>query len=298
MRHALCLLVACFMSVKVTQAQPPDLEPPRVPLPQPVFVEAKPVITPYQTLTSFIDCHNDDNWASAPGMIDGAERDNVELENITAEIVKARGTLKLDFRDANLETEGDDATMTMAVHAENHLGLKMVWRESIKFHRRADEWLLRPIEPRMVDWNAAEGYLQRLIVLVAHPKVRILQFQNESAHQIKQLSLGVMQFIQDHDQKFAFTQETFRNELRFYVKSGEIWTAPGDEIGKQSYEINPNLIGRNPWEAADVGKTVQIYLGHNGKLDFRYDGKTVVGFVDRHVEILDAEQAKNLRWTP
>jgi len=41
---------------------------------------------------------------------------------------------------------------------------------------------------------------------------------------------------------------------------------------------------------------VSIYQGHDQKLDFKYDGHSVVGFMDGHVKAVTPEEAKNLRW--
>jgi prepilin-type processing-associated H-X9-DG protein len=255
--------------------------------------------TPYLTLSDFIQGHNTNNWQLARNVIEGADRDDVALEKIGAEIAKARGTLSLSFQDSKLEVESGDASMSLTVVAENDVGLTMAWRESLRFHRGTDEiWRLRTLEPNLVDWNAADGYLQRLIMLIAHPKTRVILSQRQSAHQVKALMLGVLQFIQDYDQNFAFTQDRFKEAIRPYIKTEKIWTAPGDADGVQSYAFNPNLLGLDNGRVAVPSKTVMIYLGRDGKPDFRYDGKTVIGFVDGHAEILDAEQAKNLRWEP
>jgi prepilin-type processing-associated H-X9-DG protein len=276
-------------------AQPPDEPAPGAP-------PAKTIVpsSPYLTLSEFIRGYNTSNWQLSRDAIEGAERNIAELEKIGAEMAKARGTLRLDYKDTRLAEEGENASMNLTVHAENHLGLMMDWHESLRFHRGDDGiWRLRSSEPHsLVDWNAADSYLQRLIMLIAHPETRVIPSQQQSANQVKQLLLGVLQFVQVYNQKFAFTQGTFKEAIKPFIKTEEIWTAPGDVAGVQSYAFNPNLIGLRDGRFVDPAKTVMIYLGHDGKPDFRYDGKTVIGFVDGHAEILDAEQAKNLRWEP
>lgn len=279
-----CCLLACVNSA---YAQPPDPPSPN---------EA---MDPYAALSILIDAYNNNNWRAIRDLIQDAEHDDTALDKVGEEIKKARGTLNLSWRDYHLEENGNDATVSIIVSAENHMGLRIVWRESLRFHKvKYEVWRLRSGAANLVEWNAADGYLQRLLMLIAHPKIRAITLQSESAKQVKALILGVLQFIQDYDQKYDFTQTTFKKAIRPYIRSEEIWTAPGDAAGAQSYAFNPNLLGFNNGKIAEPNKTVMIYLGHDGRPDFRYDRKTVIGFADGHVEILDAEQAENLRWEP
>jgi prepilin-type processing-associated H-X9-DG protein len=83
-----------------------------------------------------------------------------------------------------------------------------------------------------------------------------------------------------------------------YLRSDDIFTAPGEKLGQQSYNLNPQLADKDLAELEEVAQTVMIYLGKESNLDFRFGGKTVVGFADGHVEAVDAEHAKTLRWNP
>jgi prepilin-type processing-associated H-X9-DG protein len=296
MRRVLCLLVWCLLGVARVQAQPPDPTPPGDDQPEAAEVHDS---YPSITLDDLIKAHNANNWEFLRDLIEDADRDDENLAKAGKELSIARGTLKLSLKEQVLEIENEDASMFVTVVGENHLGLKVVWSEGLRLHRDKEGiWRLRANAPRLVEWNVADGYLQRVIMLVAHPKMRVLQQHNQSARQIKQLSLGVMQFIQDNAQRFAFTQDTIKAEISPYIKSEDIWTAPGDEAGALSYFFNPSLIGKKHAEIWDKSKTVMFYLVKNGELSFPYDGKTTVGFADGHVEILDAKQAKNLRWEP
>jgi prepilin-type processing-associated H-X9-DG protein len=176
----------------------------------------------------------------------------------------------------------------------------MVWREQLKlvFKARGNGklWFITPSQP--ID-SKFDGYLQRLVTLLAYPaEMTFMEQQRESSLQIRQLSLGVLQFVQDFDEKFAFTPQTFKAAILPYLRDEDIWTAPGDAEGKQSYAVNPELANVTLDALQRPADTVMIYLGQDMKPDLRYGGKTVVGFADGHVSIMDAEAVKKLRWKP
>lgn len=287
-------LLGCFSA----SAQPPD--PPRIDAPSPVDIAQMRQGSVYQTLATFIDEHNKGNWQAFPDLIEGAERDTAKLAKAGADIHKSRGTFRLSYRNFDYAVENGFAMGTIDLTAKNHLGLSMSWRESLKFHWAADGlWRMVVGPPNLAEWRGADGYLQQFAMLIAHPKEMQAAFQQgKSARQVKQLMLGVLQFVQDHDGTLDFTEESLKHELAPYTRNAELWTAPGDDDGIISYSFNGNLFGLRLGQLGPTDKIVSFYLGRDEKPEFRYDGLTVVGFVDGHVEYLNAEQAKNLRWKP
>jgi hypothetical protein len=120
--------------------------------------------------------------------------------------------------------------------------------------------------------------------------------QRECAKQIKQLTLGVMQFVQDYNEQFAFTEKTLKEKLTPYLRDSAVWTAPGDAVGTQSFSFNPRLFGATTRNLR-WNETVIFYMGKDQQLDFRFNGKALVGFMSG-VDFVDKEQSKNLRWEP
>lgn len=126
-----------------------------------------------------------------------------------------------------------------------------------------------------------------------------------SQQQVKQLCLGLMQYIFDWNEKFPPEVATWHEKIFPYVKNTSLFAAPGDAkrvpgdvVTPASYSLNPRLAGKKLADVQDASHTVAIYLGHNEQLDFRFDGRTVVGFTDGHVGLLTLEEAKALRWNP
>src|SRR5579862_1944984 len=83
---------------------------------------------------------------------------------------------------------------------------------------------------------------------------------------IKQLSLGVLMLVQDHDEKYALKPETFKKAIYPYVKNEEVFKCPSDETGSPAYSFNPHLAGLSLAKLKDPAKTVMLYEGKAGKL--------------------------------
>ena len=292
---SLSLGVTLLGSVLAVQAQPPENPPQRL---EEEIVVFDPRGAPEGAIEHFIELCNSGQLRGLPDLIIGAEKDAAALARTLGEITKARGTLVFRVVDMQVETEQEESVVNLTVHASDHLGMGMVWREALKLRVEGGIWKLRPSDPRSLD-SSFDNYLQRLITLLAYPKATaFVQGPRVSVNQVKQLVLGVKQFIQDNDEQYAFTPETVKASIQPYIRNDSLWTAPGDEPGTVSYSFNPHLANVNEANIEFIAETVLFYLGRDEKLDFRYDGKTVVGFTDGYVELLTEEQAKKLRWEP
>ena len=312
MRKALYIFGVCLLGQVSVSAQPPDANPPaRDPEQIPVEIIAQIKQTPRDALGNFLGRIHWGDWDDITTFVQDAKQDNDALARVRQEITKAFGTLNIGFADDIEEKiDGDEATLKIKGIARFHVGVFFPWKESITFHREGVKWIDNRGQQREYSvWRLVPNQPQKVLMsnecigalatYIAYPRQMLSLLDTQaSADQIKQLSLGVAQFVQDYNEKFAFTQETYRKEITRYIERSEIWTAPGDAVGTQSYSFNESLLSRKLSDIADAKKTVMIFLNKDGKMDFRYDGKTVVGFVDGHVEILNSEQAKNLRWEP
>ncbi len=112
---------------------------------------------------------------------------------------------------------------------------------------------------------------------------------------MKSVGLGVMQFVQDYDEKIDFEPGDFREKLRPYMKDDEAFNSP---LTGQPYAMNPALSGLNLAQIDSVAQTVLFYDGSNGRLNFSSDGTAAVLFMDGHVQYVSPEQAANLIWMP
>lgn len=101
------------------------------------------------------------------------------------------------------------------------------------------------------------------------------------------------------DWKAKFLSQLKEN-LRTEVIDPEVFFhCPADKSGAVTYSINENLEGFDMKKATKATfKTVFLYEGKNGRLEFRHHGHAVVQFYDSQVRFVSREEAKNLRWKP
>jgi prepilin-type processing-associated H-X9-DG protein len=211
---------------------------------------------------------------------------------------------------AELPAGGDELKLRVKVGVRDELEAEVSREEMVTLRREqikgGSVWRIVPEKSEIPD-NLAEsplgktsqGVLGTLISYYAQPK-RVLEKVglSYSASQLKYLGMGLLQLVQDYDLVFQLDAANMREKMLPYVMKESLWTAPGDTAKVQSYQFNPNLALINSRSLKKPTETVMLFLGKPDQLDFRYDGKTVVCFADGHVEAVDAERAKGLRWTP
>ncbi len=131
------------------------------------------------------------------------------------------------------------------------------------------------------------------------PRLGVLLRQERAESQLKQLALGVLQFVQDYDETFAFDDAGHERALRPYLKDDTLYTIIGTTGEK--WHFNDHLAGVSQAKLNDVSHTVLFYDGtapQSDALNFRFDGKTVIGFVDGHAAARSKDETKDLIWAP
>ena len=121
----------------------------------------------------------------------------------------------------------------------------------------------------------------------------LIDVQKEAPNRLKQLALGLLQFVQDYEVIYAFLPEFQEEALKPYLKNSEVWNVPGSN---EKFRFNARLSGKNPVPVGEAARTILFYDGADEKPIFRYDGKTAVALADGHVELADAEQFKTFLW--
>ena len=116
-----------------------------------------------------------------------------------------------------------------------------------------------------------------------------------SATRLKQIGLGVMQFVQDYDELFLFQNDFWREAIKPYVKNDSLFFIPGTQT---PYTFNDNLSAKNMVNINDPAKTVLFYESDDEEPVFRYNGKAVIGFADGHVGFVSPKEVNDLIWKP
>lgn len=116
----------------------------------------------------------------------------------------------------------------------------------------------------------------------------------------KLLRLGsvVQTLAADRGEKFALQSSQFRQSLLPYYPTLDVLLRPAEgQEGKVSF--NTNLTNVPLKKVRFPQRTVMLYEGENGKLDFRHNGRAAVTLVAGHVRYVDEETAKKLLlWSP
>ena len=115
---------------------------------------------------------------------------------------------------------------------------------------------------------------------------------------VKQIELGLIQYTQNHNDKYPPSAAGYKAAVFPYLKSEPIFHCPDDTGGNMDYSMNTKLQGVSLEKLADPSQVVAIYEGTGQTLVFRHEGKAIVGFADGHVKALTSAQAQNLRWKP
>lgn len=121
---------------------------------------------------------------------------------------------------------------------------------------------------------------------------------------VRQIELGLIQYAQDHNEKLPPSAAAYKGVVFPYINNEAVFRCPSQEGTGAAYSMNTNLQGKGLDDLAHPEKVILIYEGQNQTLDFRHEGKAVVGFADGHDKALTETQAQDwiqtheLKWKP
>ena len=113
-----------------------------------------------------------------------------------------------------------------------------------------------------------------------------------------QIELGLTQYTQDHNDKFPPSAAGYKAAIFSYIQDEGMFHCPADQGGPVDYSMNTNLQGKSIDKLAAPASVVAIYEGTNQTLNFRHDGKAVVGYADGHISEVTEANAGSLQWKP
>lgn len=250
--------------------------------------------------------------------VEGLKPDSKELGEVCRIIVSRLGSFSMESTNANYSVNPQNPnliTVNFTLNFDDYgLNFHIAQADQVVLKRHDDnnvvQWLIVPSDPQkyfdspIVDLHTKSelpisGITESIATLVAFPEELLpIIHLHQSMSQLKSIGFAMIYFLQDYDGQFAFTAQNFREKLSGYTRNESVFTAPGDNSGVTSYDVNLNILGVPNIESYDNKDVVAFYLGHNQKLDFRYNGKSVVCFMDGHVEAISPEEAKDLQWKP
>ncbi|HVF10141.1 MAG TPA: hypothetical protein VNA16_05025 [Abditibacteriaceae bacterium] len=256
--------------------------------------------SPQAAVRSFIAALNHADLNQAAACVAGAEPSTA--------FSRAQQNLKRDkvtfsISDLKIETKGNNATATLQLGTSVPRSTNELNEPSrLRLHREKIGWKIVPGARSTLATPEEAGVLQGIVTFLAHPNAfsgtRGAALAASCRSNLRQLALGARQLRQDYDDKFALKASSFKKSLTPYVKSEMLFRCPEDQSGAASYSFNIYLQGVAVSKIKYASKTVMLYEGHKGRLNFRHGGRAAVAFADGRVQLVTQQQAKALRWKP
>jgi prepilin-type processing-associated H-X9-DG protein len=258
--------------------------------------------TPEAALKAFVDAIGRADLVTAASVVEGAPTTGLNTEFATS---LRDAKVRLSLADVKTYTAGDDdACVVYSLEASPLAGTGgRQYREFLILKRINGAWTVAapaagPIEAE----QSPDGMLLTVARLLRDPEAanRANAAAKNAAclSNVKQIALAAMMYTQDYDEVFPNTPVTFKSLVMPYIKSEGVFHCPLDAPGVVAYRFNEKLAKKSLAVVEAPAETVMLYEGEKGKLNFRHDGKAVVGFADGHVKLVTPEEASKLRWTP
>ena len=214
-------------------------------------------------------------------MLQGTEWPTLTLSNITAKV------------------EGKSAAVTYSIHTTG-IGDVKDHAESLELAKVGEAWLI--ISPKNPGTSKDDTLLPAIAYFFANMQGAAQTVDAAKAtsclSNVKQLALGTLMFAGDYDDVLKTTSAKWKTSIYPYTKNEAIFTCPEAAKGTVSYTFNARLANIKMSKIKDPAKTVLIYEGSDGKLNYRHDGRAAVAFADGHAKLINKEQAKTLVWKP
>ncbi len=224
-------------------------------------------------------------------------------------IFAAPERLAFDVTEILAETEGSSAKV--AVEYNYSQGTRVVSQVDIlPLEKNGAVWQIAvapdALPKFMTNPQGQEGHIIKLLtILVGDPKgMDILKQARAKAQAIsslsnvKQIATGAMMYVQDYDEVYPTPASKFKDNVMPYIKNEQIFHAPiAPPAETVSYSFNKSLQGVSLAAIDRPAETVMIYEGKDGKPEYRYEGKTVIGFADGHAKLCSADEVAQFVWS-
>lgn len=273
--------------------------------------------SPRATLHSFVGSYNQGKLQQAALCVAGTDPDKI---NLLAELAKARKSdetseIIINKLDITIDDSGKtaDAAITLQIGK-----LKDEFHDSpnqfishLKLNSQDGKWKIIADEFKYKHTREIRDPLSYIVSLLAHPEsIEIIHQHARIAtcqSNLKQLSLTVFMFEQDHNNIYTFTNKTWIESLKPYMTAVQrpILICPDDKSpyqhsngNKASYSFNANLVNVSAASIQNPSQVVLFYEGKDGKLNFRHNSEACVAFVDGSTKLVNRKDAGSLRWKP
>ncbi len=245
--------------------------------------------SPESVVQRFVDALNKKDLDSAAKCINGGQVRPILLEQFAKDKLP-----EIKISDVKASIIDDLALVTFVLHSEAR-GVNPAMPDYLVLAKVGPNWLIDVSENR-------GGLGMMAYLLSSSPILAQAQASAQTTKcltNVKRLATGLIMFVSDNDDVLKVTVANWIKKVLPYIdKNTDLFTCPDDVKGAMSYSINPNVAGVTSLSISNLTRTVLIYEGKDGKLNFRHNGKAAVAFIDGHCEMVTQERAKNLIWKP
>lgn len=247
--------------------------------------------TPESTVQGMFDALNKHDWKGVFSRIEGAKVDQVvpEFEKLAS---VPTSIPKFVLKMTTLTATGDSASGTVSIGTEMGVGANSptFQEDEVHLHRTNGDW-------KIVDGKGKNSLFSQLGQIARDPSK--MQQSRDAAQRtvilsnLKQIALGIMMYLNDHDDRFSIKQATLKASLNPYIKSDKVWVGPD---GKPlDVRLNPALVGKAMSSVPEPANCVLLTIGPKENLRYFQD-RTVVAYVDGHVKLVSRGAVASLKW--
>ena len=121
-----------------------------------------------------------------------------------------------------------------------------------------------------------------------------LSLSERALAKLRQLAISAQWLAQEHGDRYELAPD-YMKALTPYVQNFLIFQVPD---AREFYTVNSAIVGLSSQQIAAPQNTVLFYDGIGEQLNFRYDNRAALCFVDGHAALVSPDEAKNLIWKP
>lgn len=253
--------------------------------------------TPQDTLNKFATAIVAKDFAAVASLVVGGSSDLSGFDAFAKDDFRG---FSLSIKVDSLEITGTRAITKITSTFSSPPNDKSDVNETVELALQEDGiWKIVP--PKKVEQMSLVGFFAMLAGNPAGVKEMVADAKKAALSTVrlsnmKQLALGVMIMMVDHDDFFPKNPGTLKKQIMPYVKNEELFKDPATKQVLPLF-LNPALVGKSQLKVKKPAETPMLAWGKPGSLWFDERGYTYVAFSDGHVKRMDKAGAAKLRWS-
>jgi hypothetical protein len=251
--------------------------------------------SPEEAVRGFADALNAIDLPKAATFVDGAPEPK-EFEDLVKALEDARLQLRVTTVRVTRSRERATARFGLVVTRAGQATARENLNVAAELVANEDRWFL--VAPPLDE--PADPFNRWAATLRAGPEgVRRARIEAQSAQSlanIRQLAAATLRFARENGGRLALNQGNWRERIQEFVEDEAAFKSPGDRAAGPSYTFNPGLANRTLASIRIRQRTVLLFEGRGNRVDYRWDGRAAVAFVDGGVMLISQDDARRILW--